>query len=225
MDKIAIDIDDTLYPFSNVAKDALFRLAHEKRDKSIFGAAYSGATQWRMPTDIAGVDTWLEAIGLSHHPDVISEQQPYIGAADTIKALWKSGHQIMYISNRSERATKATHEWLKKNGFPIPEQSKAIELVCTMEDKLELMEKCRYAVDDRPKTLVEFVFDYDWKHDHPNEQRKGFGILSPYNENLTDVPNIYLAPSWAGLNYYFVSKGLLEEPAHRPLDYLEEINE
>jgi hypothetical protein len=219
MSKIAVDVDDTLYSFSHVSKDALFRLAYERKDKSLFGAAYSGSTQWRMPTDIAGLDTWLEAIGISHHPDVIKEQIPFPGAADTIRALSKEGHSILYISNRSSEAEDATYDWLRDNGFPINERD--IELVCTMEDKLGLVSDCRYIIDDRPKTLIEFIYDYDWQRDHGNEQRQGFGILSPYNENLTDIPNVYLAPSWAGLNYYLVNKNLLEEPAHRPLDYLE----
>ena len=154
---------------------------------------------------------------------MIKEQIPFPGAADTIRALWREGASILYISNRDEKSEKATYEWLKQHKFPIEENSKACKLVCTMEDKLELVSDCQYIIDDRPKTLVEFVYDYDWQHDHEGEQRQGFGILSPYNENLTDIPNIYLAPSWAGLNYYLVNKGLLEVPAHRPLDYLRKV--
>jgi hypothetical protein len=53
-------------------------------------------------------------------------------------------------------------------------------------------------------------------------ERKGFGIHAPHNTNLTDVKNVYLAPTWAGLNYYLVRKGLLEEPAYDPFKHLQQ---
>ncbi len=221
MTRIAIDIDDTLYSFSDVVKDALFRIGIEKDQKDVFSAAYSGMGQWRTPVDVIGIESWLEAIGIVHHPDVIEAQIPYSGAADTVRALWKNGHSITYVSNRQKSSEKATHNWLKRNGFPLHEDSKSIELICSMENKLELVRHCQYIIDDRPKYLVEFVYDADWSHDFPDDQRRGFGLLTPYNNNLTDISNIYLAPSWAGMNYYLVEKGLLEEPAHKPLDYLE----
>lgn len=211
--KIAVDLDDTLYDFGSVAKDALFSLAHKRGDKSLFRGMYSPVTQWRHPNDYAP-DTWTEAIKLSHKPEVIMAQYPFPGAAATLSALSNKGHKIMYISNRDEKTWGATRSWLEFNKFPIPASRTTfgpVELICTMEDKLPLMEDCRYLIDDRPRTLVLFTRDYKWHRSHGSpEERVAFGRQTPYNENLTDVPNIYLAPSWSGIGYYLVREGLLD---------------
>jgi hypothetical protein len=194
MAKIAVDLDDTVYDFGSVAKDALFRLAHKRGDKDLFKGMYAPATQWRLPNDYAGSETWMEAIRLAHQPEVILAQNPFPGAAETIGALAEH-HDIMYISNRSEEAERASATWLFENGFPGPDQE-GVELICTMDDKIPLMRECQYLNDDRPRTLVLFTRDYKWHRGHGTPQaRVGFGRQTPYNENLTDVPNIYLAPS------------------------------
>jgi hypothetical protein len=212
--KIAIDIDDTLYDFGSVAKDALFRIANERGDKDVFKGMYSPATQWRMPNDYAGTETWMEAIRLSHRPEVILSQTPFPGAAETLRALYDR-HDLMYISNRAEEAESATEDWLYENGFPL---GSGAELVCTMADKLPLMKDCQYLIDDRPRTLVLFTQDHHWWRSHGSlDERKAFGRQTTYNENLTDVPNIYLAPSWAGIGYYLTRKGILDK---QPYDAL-----
>lgn len=213
MAKIAVDIDDTLYSFSNVAKDALFHLAHERDDKEILRAAYTETLQWRTPADVSPDNTWIEAIQLAHQPEVIASQPAYPGAAETLRALKYEGHELIFISNRSEEATEATDDWLVHNDFPIDDD--ANNLVCLMGDKIPYLSDCQYIIDDRVSTLVRFVYDDDWKKTN-GERRRGFGIHASHNTNLTDVPGVYLAPSWAGLNYYFVRKGLLSEPAYRP---------
>jgi hypothetical protein len=215
--KIAIDIDDTLYDFGSVAKDALFRIANERGDKDLFKGVYSPATQWRHPNDYAGSETWMEAIRLSHQPEVILAQTPFPGAADTLNALYEHGHDLMYISNRAEEAEEATQEWLAANGFPLGHDAE-VEVVCTMAAKMPLMKDCQYLIDDRPRTLVLFTQDHHWWRGHGSlEERRAFGRQTPYNENLTDLPNIYLAPSWAGIGYYLVRKGLLDKQPHEAL--------
>lgn len=222
MAKIAVDIDDTLYSFGSVAKDALFRLAEEHDDRGLRSAAYTPSTQWRIPHDVAGGDMWMKAIELSHRPEVIAAQEPYSGSVETITALRDEGHEIIYISNRDEKASEPTYEWLENRGFPIGKHSQSAHLKCLWGDKIPHLRDCQYIIDDRPSTLIRFVFDFDWHDQNPDTERKGFSLHTPYNENLTDIENIYLAPSWAGLNYYLVEKGLLSEPAYEALGLLGE---
>lgn len=226
MPKIAVDIDDTLYSFDAVAKDALFHLAQERGDMSILQAAYTESLQWRTPADVAGLETWMEAIEIAHRPEVIEQQPPYPGAAETLQALVENGHELMYISNRDEEAQEATMGWLIANGFPM-DYDGLPNLKCLHGDKIPHLRDCQYIIDDRVSTLVRFVTDYAWKQwygseGRPDKVRRAFGIHHPHNTNLTDLEKIYLAPSWAGLNHYMVGKGLLKEPAYEPFGHLKE---
>lgn len=67
-------------------------------------------------------------------------------------------------------------------------------------------------IDDRVKTVVEFVYDHDW-HDrsrgYPDSARKAFVRVAGYNSGLTDVPGLYLAHTWKGLRRYMAKVGLL----------------
>jgi hypothetical protein len=81
-------------------------------------------------------------------------------------------------------------------------------LICTEEDKLPLIVNCKYLIDDRPKTLVQFVYDNNW-YGKMIDERKGFGLFYEYNRSLTDVPGIYLAPNWALLEKYIEEKSEL----------------
>ena len=47
-------------------------------------------------------------------------------------------------------------------------------------------------------------------------QRKAFVKGYPYNQALTDVPNVYVAMDWYGINEYLVRKGVLSEAAAVP---------
>lgn len=214
MSKIAVDIDDTLYSFGRVAKDALFHLARERDDKDILNAAYTESLQWRTPNDVAGNEVWMEAIELAHQPEVILQQPAYPGAAQTLRALVDAGHELIYVSNRSEAVTEATNQWLEDNDFPNPKAK------CLWGDKMPHLRQCQYIIDDRASTLIRFVNDFEYSYRGLRlaipRLRLGFGLHYAHNTNLTDAPNIYLAPSWAGLNYFFVKKGLLDEPAYEP---------
>jgi hypothetical protein len=227
MAKVAVDIDDTLYSFNNLVRDVFFHLALERDDKSILSAAYSRNTQWRTLYDMAGGDLLQEAIAIAHRPDVMKQTQPFPGASDTCRAIAEK-HDIVYISTRDPEATDATDAWLFEHNFPKG------ELKCQWEDKIPLIADCQYIIDDRPSTLIRFVYDRDWDgagftsplsgQSWGGAERKGFAIVGTHNENLTDVPNLYLAPSWAGLNYYLSEKGVLDEPAYEPLSLGETVN-
>jgi hypothetical protein len=221
--------DDTLYSFRDISKDALFYLAQERNDKQILNAAYTEALQWRTLADVAGLEVLQEAIRLAHSPEVMKNLPPYPGAPDTIKALYDEGHELIYISNRDPESVKATHKWLWDNEFPIESPSAfsgttvtRAELKCLWGDKLPHIRDCRYMIDDRASTLINFTRDPTWYRMHREEKRKGFGIHAPHNTNLTDIEDIYLAPTWAGLNFYLVGKGLLSQPAYEPFGHLKE---
>lgn len=234
MAKIAVDIDSTLYDFETPAREAFFKLWEETGDTAFKEAAYHPWTEWRSPNDVLGTERWLEAIALCHEEDVILGQTPFKGAVETCQALANEGHDLLYISTRDTESTDATDKWLERNGFyNTAESGGNIDLSCSFEDKIPLVRDCQYMIDDRLKTVVQFVYDIEWlngltaSYDGPDvdgsydeyweaHRRRAFVKAYPYNQGATDIPGLYLAPTWAGLNVYLVSKGVLSEPAATP---------
>lgn len=211
MCRIAVDIDDTLYSFAYLARKVMTKIGFEERDRQMIAAAYAEWPEWRSPVDLLGEERWLEVIHMCHDDDLIIAQKPFEGAAETCRALVEAGHELLYISNRAHERTEATHCWLDINGFTMENT----EVMCLMGDKTPHIADCQYFIDDRPKNLVNFVYDFQWqnKYGSQNEEkaRRGFGLMTPFNRSLTDCPRIYLAPTWSGLNYYLATKGLLKE--------------
>ena len=216
MAKIAVDIDSTLYDFETPAREGFLALADKYDNKDLFKGAYEPWIEWRSPADACGLDIWLEVIALCHSPEVILSRTPFEGAVATCQALEAAGHTLMFISARDGSAEEATEQWLSEQGFL---EQKA-EVLCA-HDKATHMAECQYLIDDRPKTCIQFVYDPEWvakSHGYPQAARVAFVLEYPYNQNLSDVPGLWLAPTWAGINYYLVREGLLEEPAYRALN-------
>lgn len=205
---IACDIDSTLYDFATPCRQAFLDLALEHGDKEeYFKGGYQSWVEWRSPADVCGPEAFMEALSIVHSPDVIKAQNAYEGAEEVLTEVSQE-HEIFYISNRDPEVQAATEEWLFDiNSFP------RAEVICMMDDKRPYLRDCQYLIDDRCKTLVEFVYDDSWKRGLKPvgvlEERKAFGLLFEYNRNLTDIPNIYLAPTWAGIRYYLERKGVL----------------
>lgn len=205
---IAVDIDSTLYDFATPARQAFLDLALKHGDKEeYFKGGYQSWVEWRSPGDVCGPEAFQEVLDIVHSEDVILTQKPYEGACDVLGELQDAGHDLFYISNRSTSAARPTEEWLDAWDFP------KADLIAMMDDKQPYLSECQYLIDDRAKTLVQFVEDFNWKYtygslDNPLP-RKGFGLLFEYNRNLTDIPGIYLAPTWAGIRYYLQTKGVL----------------
>lgn len=217
MAKIAVDIDSTLYDFETPAREGFLALAEKYDNKDLFKGAYEPWIEWRSPADACGLDMWLEVIALCHSPEVILSRTPFEGAVETCNALEDAGHTLMFISARDGSAEAATEQWLREQGFLKGDA----EVLCA-HDKAAHMAECQYLIDDRPKTCIEFVYDAAWKArrgwDELGGDRKAFVLEYPYNQNLSDVPGLWLAPTWAGINYYLVNKaGLLDAPAYRAL--------
>jgi hypothetical protein len=202
MSKVAVDIDDSLYDFGSLAQEMIIQLATETNDKRLQKAAYSTWNEWRTPNDVLE-EEWQTIIDMCHRDHVIRTQMPFKNAVTTLRKIFDMGNDIIYISNRSDSAYDATYEWLQAHGFP-----QSSSLVCTTGNKAPFIEDCQYIIDDRPKTLVEFVYDYDWQREawdgHLN--RVAFGLFCEYNRALTDVPGIYLAPNWTLLEKYIEEK-------------------
>jgi hypothetical protein len=202
MSKVAVDIDDSLYNFGGLAQEMIVQLAAQTNDKRLQKAAYSTWNEWRTPNDVLE-EEWQTIIDMCHRDHVIRSQMPFKNAVTTLRKIFSAGNDIIYISNRSEDAYNATYEWLQAHGFP-----QAKSLVCTTGNKAPFIEDCRYIIDDRPKTLVEFVYDYDWQRNEWDGRfnRVAFGLFCEYNRALTDVPGIYLAPNWTLLEKYIEEK-------------------
>jgi hypothetical protein len=239
MTRIAVDIDSTLYDFETPAREAMLKLYYETGDDKYKEGAYHPWTEWRSPADVIGLERWLKAIDLCHDADVIEAQRPFDGAVETCRALVENGHDLLYISNRRSETEDATRSWLDDQGFlcgdiPRVREDQFVAVACVMGDKKPYMAECQYLIDDRLKTCVEFVYDYDWReglynsYDGPDldgdfntyvkaGERKAFVKAYPYNQAGTDIPGLYVAMTWAGLNEYLVNKGLLEQAAFIPL--------
>lgn len=205
---IAIDIDSTLYDFATPARQAFLDLALRHGEKEeYFKGGYQSWVEWRSPADVCGLDAFNEVLDIVHSPKVVRAQTPYPNSIEVLKEVERE-HEIFYISNRSSESVEATEEWLWDiNDYPWG------NLICTMEDKQPYLSECQYLIDDRAKTLVQFVEDFNWKYTFGSldnaQPRKAFGLLFEYNRNLTDIPNIYLAPTWAGIRYYLQTKGVI----------------
>lgn len=191
MAKVYCDIDETIYPFSSLARQVWSELAHKRRDDSLLRGAYVAWQDWRSPKDVCGSKTWQEVIDICHSDFMILSRVPYKGAPKVIRRLSNS-HDVVFITNRNQKAKDATAKWLDQWGFQYK------DLICTTDDKQEFMSDGNYLFDDRPKSLIEFVYNFAWQL-YTQPKRKGFALLTDYNRNLTDVPNIYIAPSWWGI--------------------------
>lgn len=212
MATVAIDIDDTLYSFNNLAREVFVDVALEEGDKRMQRGAYCAWTEWRTPADVTDGNAWARIIERCHSGPNICRQTPFPSAAKTLQELVREGYELHYISNRSHDSLKDTMWWLEQHDFPVG------SVTCNMDAKLPQVRDCQYIIDDRPKTLVEFVYDFGWKHRYGSEnaamQRKGFGLHTPYNAALTDVPGIKLAPNWKLLRQYMIDQGVLSGTTH-----------
>jgi hypothetical protein len=208
---VAVDIDDTLYSFATLARQVLADEAYSRDDEVLKRAAYAPWTQWRTPPDMMGEDRWMEIIALCHDENKILEQTPFDHAVDVVTELAQH-HEVVYVSSRAAERFDVTDKWLKDSGFPHG------VLTCSGSDKVEHLKRCQYLIDDRPSTLVRFVYDYGWIADGhclkdgefiESKQRRAFGLMTEFNAALTDVPRISLAPNWSLIRHYLKKKEVL----------------
>lgn len=217
MATVAIDIDSTLYDFDTLAREAAQKLWLETGDEVYRRGIYYSSEDWRAPAELMGFERWVNGvIARCHDDEMILKQVPFAGSVETCQALVEAGHKLIYISNRATETEQATSDWLAFHGFFVGD---ATTLVVTSGDKKPFIEGCQYLIDDRLKTCVEFVYDFDWQYLNgprgvrPANDRRAFVLKYPYNQNATDIPGLYVAPTWAGLNVYMHRKNVLPELA------------
>jgi hypothetical protein len=220
MATVAVDIDDTLYDFNALSREVICAEAARLGSTELTRAAYAAWTEWRSPADLLPDGEWLRIIDMCHTQEMIHAQQPFTGVYDVLWRIIEAGHSITYISNRDPETHGATEFWLNCHGLPSPngwdsygaDLDHRVKLICTTKDKMPLIRDCQFIIDDRPKTLVNFVYDFDWKNKYGSTnrdmQRKGFALHREYNAGLTDVPGIYLAKSWTLLAKFLEEKGV-----------------
>lgn len=211
--RFGIDVDSTLYDFESPAREGFLKLAEETKDKTLRRGAYVAWDEWRSPADACGIDNWMKVISICHSPEVILRQIPFPGAVETLQALADEGYGLTYVSTRNPAAADATHQWLHESGFPLGEE---IQVHCQMDDKRPFIAECQYLIDDRPKTLLDFIYDSNW--DQTQGERIGLSLMYPYNRALTDIPNIFLAPTWAGIASWLVRNDVLQTLTYAPLE-------
>ena len=189
---VSVDIDDTLTPFNDLAKKVIWD-RHCKTGRKIYKSfVYASINHWRSPVAPLGIEEWLDVVAECHSNENILSNQPLAGSVEAINMLAEY-NDIYYVSNRAPSTYVATVEWLTKCGYPSPNRC-----ICLNDQpKIEFFKRegVDYIIDDRPKTLTDFVYSA------PN--KKAFGLLTEYNASLTDIDNIYLAHDWYGLAYYF----------------------
>jgi hypothetical protein len=199
---VAIDVDDTLYDFCAAARRELVNWTGPDTQRAK-QAAYALWSDWRLAGELCD-GFWLDVIAKVHGDESILRQEPFLDAAEVVTELAQR-HELLYISTRDPKCHEATSQWLANEGFPKG------DLICTFESKIPHTRDCQFIIDDRPKTLVQFVYDFHWKHKHgsenPDKKRLGFGLHCTSNLSLTDVPDLYLAPTWALLRHYLADKG------------------
>ena len=88
---IAVDIDDTLYPFCDLARQVLTEEGFRRGGDQMIAAAYAPWPEWRSPVDLLGLKTWLDIIALCHDDELILSRTPYEGAVDVLWELVESG--------------------------------------------------------------------------------------------------------------------------------------
>src|ERR1700752_1373949 len=171
---IGIDLDDTLYSFCAAARAELAEWDGPEAEQ-FRKAAYTIWTDWRSADDLCGGGV-MKVIERVHEDESILSQEPFPDAVDTVRALDEAGHRLVYISSRDPKCWKATYQWLDEGGVPVPGR----DLSCTEGRKTPPLAGVQCIMDDRPKTLVEFVYDFQWKYKHGSEskerQRRGFGL-------------------------------------------------
>lgn len=205
MTKIAIDIDETLYSFDSAIRNVFFDMAVEREDKSILRLAYSNNLEWRNLVDH---DKSIAYAAIERVHENTDEYMLFPGASDTIWALWRKGYEINYVGSRKDKHEAVT-KFALFDIWDLPDG----KVICAdpSKSKNEYLKDCQYLIDDRPKTIIEFLHDpvWWWYNTEINEERKAFALWRPYNQNLTEVPNLYLAPTWRGIRYYMERKEVL----------------
>ncbi len=121
--------------------------------------------------------------------EMIFLTKPYIGAKEGLDLIQSLGYEVRYYTDRRPHAHADTYDWLVEHGLPNPDSLK-----CCSDKRAALAEvkdSIVTVVDDRVRTLLYAQYTLGVE--------KVFSLRHPYNRNLSDAPNIYLAGTWKEL--------------------------
>jgi FMN phosphatase YigB (HAD superfamily) len=150
--KILVDVDDTLYDSSALMSSCFRQLFELEVSREQIGSS------WGFYHDL-GVDAdgFARLVRECYHaPGAIAANVPYRGAAATLRAWARRGHEIHVVSDRGEEVAEATRGWLERHRMPAHRTVFARGV-----DKLAYVrrEGIELAIDDRPSLLEALVAD------------------------------------------------------------------
>lgn len=190
MSIIYCDIDNTIFDFEREARSLLRDLALESDDKRLLRASYTRWDEWSCLSDLVGSEITKIVVDKIHSDEFIDESVIDYTCIDVLNRIDRREHSLRFITNRDLSCQGATEEMLSNYGIIFD------CLICTKGEKKFFTANGQYLIDDRPKNLIDFVYGQ-------GRDRFGFGLLTDWNRNLTDVDRVYLSPDWRGLGKYF----------------------
>jgi len=187
---VVVDIDNTIHE-----SDITLNLASMELFNSPFkwcqqGEWYKGGHE-KMPMENA-----LEVFDRIYDRDMIFLTRPYVGSKSGLEKIQSLGYEILYYTDRPASAHANTYDWLVEHDLPNPDGLK-----CCGDKRASLAEikdSIATVIDDRVRTML-FV-------QHELGIEKIFSIRQPYNQNLTDAPNIFIRHTWTELSEVFVAE-------------------
>jgi uncharacterized protein len=148
--RFGFDIDDTLINLRGHAFELYKQKLGQNIEEDVFRALSTPEIHTPFGlTDEQGKDLWNS----SREEIYFTSCPPYPYAVEVLQELVQLGHELYYITARSQEYCQRTMEWLQKNGFPV----QADRFYCGMEDeeKVHIIERLEldYYFDDKPAVV------------------------------------------------------------------------
>lgn len=180
---VVVDIDSTLYCFLSAFQRSAARAGISVPDPVHI-------TEWSaVEPYFIDVKNFLACVEDAYSFEAIDTNEPYPGCVEALHKIKESGFEVAYYTDRAKHMKQSTHDWLKVWGFP------SIENLHVCDDKRNDLKQVKSdiatVIDDRPRTLV-------WSR-YVLGLEKVFTLGHSYNRNLSDIPGIFIEPSWPSL--------------------------
>ncbi len=149
---IGIDIDGVIFPWADVANEALVRR---------FGIADPGPhTSWFHIKDTIAPEHWEWLWTKEGQEVVFSQSSPvYDGVVEAILALLKAGHEVHFVTHRDPRRTAIhTARYLDRHFGKHPWGG--LHIVQNATEKADLLDWDVF-VDDKPETVTSLLVSSD----------------------------------------------------------------
>lgn len=177
---VVVDIDSTLYCFLSAFQRSAARAGISVPDPVHI-------TEWSaMEPYFSDFKNFLACVEDAYSFETIDANEPYPGCVDALHKIQDSGFEVAYYTDRAKRMEQATYDWLKAWDFPSIDNLH----VCAdkRNDLRQIGTKVATVIDDRPRTLI-------WSR-YVLGLEKVFTLQHSYNRNLSDVPGVFIEPSW-----------------------------